>query len=323
MKAGRKGGVAASTTAQHHRDQRGVASRNKDAMRSMTVVQAGGQAGGSDQREALFNGGAIGVFSDVMVQEHEVTLVRGILLEIDGECLNFGGILGPPCLDGTELYERHVRKWLDNHPVLRKCEVRFSGRWVHCILRFAKPVEIRSDRQRELWKTLIRAVQRSLPTDPEAPSLLAMTRPIGSVNSKTGRGVELLRAGDPVTVVEVLQFGEDLTRRAFATTAQILFGTTTVSPCPICREEESILRCNSSHYRTTNPKITNRGSCYHCGRVTLADMIGLVLKGREDSSTVEQDEHGADGAARAVVAEKVSERDQGSSHNPAEGRGGQ
>jgi hypothetical protein len=281
------------------------------------------KAGGSDQREALYNAGAVGVFGDVMVQEHEVTLVRGILLEIDGECLNFEGILGPPCLDGKELYERHVRGWLDNHPVLRKCEVRFSGRWVHCVLRFAKPVEIGSDRQREHWKALIRAVQRSLPTDPEAPSLLAMTRPIGSVNSKTGRQVELLRAGESVTESEVLQFAADLSVRGFATATQIFFGTTDVSPCPICREPDSTLHCTASRFRTTNPKIGNRGSCYYCGRVTLADVLGLVLKGRGESSEGDGDDQAAENTAYPGAAEEVSDRDQAPLTNPAESQRGE
>lgn len=275
-----------------------------------------------DKREALFNGGAVGAVTDVMVQEHEITIVRGILLEIDGECLNFGGLLGPPCLDGNDLYERHVRGWLDNHPVLRKCEVRFSGRWVHCILWLAKPVQIKKDRHREHWKTIIRAVQRSLPTDPNAPSLLAMTRPIGSVNSKTGRHVEVLREGEPVTETEVLQFAEDLAYRAMATTAQILFGTTSVSPCPLCGEVDSTLHCTASQYRTANPKITNRGTCYHCGRVTLDALLGLVLKGRVKSGEGADNERAEDGAARTVIAEDFSDRGNRFT-SPAEGQGGE
>lgn len=277
----------------------------------------------SDQREALFNGGAVGTAKDVMVQEHELTLVRGILLEIDGECLNFEGLLGPPCLDGKDLYERHVRGWLDNHPVLRKCEVRFSGRWVHCILQFAKPVEIKRDRHREHWKTIIRAVQRSLPTDPEAPSLLAMTRPIGSVNSKMGRRVELLREGEPVTQAEVLQFAEDLACRAMSTAAQILFGTTSISPCPLCSEVDSTLHCAASQYRTTNPKIANRGTCYHCGRVTLDALLGLVLKGRVKSGEGADNERAEDDAARTGTAENVSDRGEVLFTSPAEGQGGE
>jgi hypothetical protein len=230
----------------------------------------------------LFNSGAVGNFREVMVQQHEVTLIRGILIEIDGECLRVGKIIDKMPVDGFELYERYVRGWLENHPLLSKAEVRFSGRWVHCILRFDTPVQIKSDRRRELWDTVIRAVQRSLPSDPEAPSLLAMTRPLGSVNSKTGRQVELIKEGEPVTELEVLHFGEELTRRGFATVTQILFGATTVSPCPCCCKVDSTLHAAAPLYRTNDPGVTNRGTCYGCGKVTLTKLVDLVLKGRNE-----------------------------------------
>lgn len=254
--------------------------------------------GASDQREALFNAGAVGTAQAIMVQQHEVTLVRGILLEIDGECLRFhGSVLDLACADGYELYEQHVRGWLDNHPVLRKAEVRFSGRWVHCILWLDRPIEIRSDRRRELWDAVILAVQRALPSDPEAPSLLAMTRPIGSTNSKTGRQVELLRCGEPVTEVEVLNLAEDLSRRGFATAMQILLGSTTVSPCPVCLADDSSLHGSAPRYGTSTPDVTSRGWCYHCGKVPLATLISKIVKGRGEDER-DDDAH-AEGAACA------------------------
>jgi len=237
--------------------------------------------GAADQREALFNAGAVGTFRHVMVRNHEVTHIRAILIEIDGECLQIGNVIEKMPADGFELYERHVRGWLDNHALLRKAEVRFSGRWLHCILWFDTPVEIQSDRRRELWGGIVKAVQRSLPSDPEAPRLLAMTRPIGSVNSKTGRRVELIKAGEPVSETEVLNFADELTRRGFSTVSQILFGSTEVSPCPICRKEDSTLSAVAPNRYSTNPAISFRGSCYHCGKVDLASVIELVLKGRE------------------------------------------
>lgn len=271
------------------------------AAAATTAVVRGPQSGGgrgpkpgaADQREALFNGGAVGTFKEVMVQHHEVTLLRGILIEIDGECLRVGNVIEAMPVDGFNLYELHVRGWLDNHPVLRKAEVRFSGRWLHCILRFDTPIEIKSDRRRELWDTVVAAVQRALPSDPAAPSLLAMTRPVGSVNSKSGRQVELIKAGQPVTEQEVLNFADDLTRRGFATITQILFGSTTVSPCPFCREEDSTLSGAAPRYRTSDPKIINRGSCYHCGKVTLVALIDLVLKGREDGQAPKEGDSNA------------------------------
>jgi hypothetical protein len=254
---------------------------SKKGAKPQVTTPAPKNNGSADQREALFNARATGTFRDVMVREYEVTSIHGILLEIDGECLRIGKIIDAMPADGFELYKRHVKSWLDNHPVLRKAEVRFSGRWIHCILWFDTPVEIKSDRQRELWKAVIEAVQRSLPTDPEAPSLLAMTRPIGSVNSKTGRPVKLIKAGEAVTEAELLNFADDLARRGFATITQILFGSVSVSPCPFCLEEGSTLQAVSSRYRTTDPSISNRGSCYHCGKLSLGFVMDAVLKGRD------------------------------------------
>jgi len=241
--------------------------------------------GASDQREALFNAGAVGTFKEIMVQTHEVTRLPAILIDLDIECLRVGKVIAEAPTDGHDLYEKYVRGWLDNHPVLRKCEVLFTGRGLHCVLRFDKPVEIKSDRRRDMWNTIIRAVQRSLPSDPAAPSLLAMTRPVGSTNSKNGRQVELLRAGEPVTEPEVLQLAEDLTCRGFATFTQILFGSSNVSPCPICRKSDSTLYGIAPNYRTTDPQIARRGSCYHCGKVMLVSLIDLVLKGRDDEDS--------------------------------------
>ncbi len=284
--------------------------------------RSGPKPGAADQREALFNGGAVGTFKEVMVRHHEVTLLRGILLELDGECLRVGNVIEAMPADGFELYERHVHGWLDNHPVLRKAEVRFSGRWLHCILRFDTPVEIKSDRQRELWEAVVVAVQRALPSDPEAPTLLAMTRPVGSVNSKTGRKVELIKPGEPVTEQEVFNFVDDLAQRGFATVTQILFGSTTVSPCPFCREEDSTLSGTAPRYRTSDPRIINRGSCYYCGKVALNDLISLVLKGREkEQASTESDTHSTESVAIDSVA-GGSDHDDCPFSIPAEGQGG-
>lgn len=297
-----------------------------DAAAGATSLQGGSsrsaKPGAADQREALFNSGAVGTFKEVMVRHHEVALLRGILIEIDGECLRVGNVIESMPTDGFELYERHVRGWLDNHPTLRKAEVRFSGRWLHCILWLDTPIEIKSDRRRELWDEVVVAVQRALPSDPEAPALLAMTRPVGSVNSKTGRKVELIKPGEPVTEREVFNFVDDLTQRGFATVTQILFGSTIVSPCPFCREEESSLSGTAPRYRTSDPKIINRGSCYHCGKVPLNDLIGLVLKGREKEKASTESDSDVTEPADTDSAANDSQHDDCPFSIPADGQGG-
>ena len=78
-----------------------------------------------------------------------------ILSDLDIGGLRVGKVIAEAPTDGHDLYEKYVRGWLDNHPVLRKCEVLFTGRGLHCVLRFDKPVEIKSDRRRDMWNTII------------------------------------------------------------------------------------------------------------------------------------------------------------------------
>ena len=144
-----------------------------------------------------------------------------------------------------------------------------------------------------------------------------MTRPVGSINSKTGRQVELIKPGEPVTELEVLHFAEDLTRRGFSTVTQILFGTTTVSPCPICQEEDSTLHAAAPLDRTKDPHITSRGSCYHCGKVTLTTLVDLVLQGREEDA---HDEVADVAAVAPAIGDDIDDQDC-PFHVPADGHG--
>lgn len=239
----------------------------------------GGIQPAGDQREALFNAGRIGTAKEIAVTVAEVTRLNGILLELDIECLRVGPVLKKACRDGHELFAEVGRTWFGNHPLFSKAEVRFSGRGLHGILWLASPIVFDSPRKRELWQQVIRAVQRALPTDPAAPDLLGMTRPIGSINSKTGRHVERLRAGEPVTEAEILSFCDDLHRRGMATVMTVLFGSTTVCPCPKCGDPEQSLAAVSTA-RTTAANVGNRGRCYECGNVTLTDLLELVFHGR-------------------------------------------
>jgi hypothetical protein len=232
-----------------------------------------------DQREALFNGGRIGTASEIAVTVQEATALRGILLEIDLECLRVGPVIKKPLRDGRELFAEVGRTWFHYHPLLRKAEVRFSGRGLHLILWLDKPIQLDSEQKRELWRHVIRAVQRALPTDPAAPDVLAMTRPVGAVNTKNGRRVETLREGQPVSEDEILQFCDDLHHRGMATVLKVLFGSESVCPCPKCGDPEQTLAPVASQ-RSSAREISNRGRCYQCGSVSLVEVIGFVLAGR-------------------------------------------
>src|SRR5205823_4305741 len=84
----------------------------------------------------------------------------------------------------ARFYRQIVAPWLERHPVLMDAEVLCSGRGLHVIPWFANPVEFSTDAERRRWSGIIKAVQAVLPTDPSAPGLTALSRPVGSTNGK-------------------------------------------------------------------------------------------------------------------------------------------
>jgi hypothetical protein len=129
---------------------------------------------------------------------------------------------------------------LGRHPVLAAAEVRDTGRGVHALIHLDPPVVFTTTGERDKWAAAVEVVQRVLPTDPDAPGLTALTRPVGSINSKTGRAVSVLKTGTPVAPAEVLALAEDVRRTPFRTIVGIVFGPQT-SPCPICRKPDTRL----------------------------------------------------------------------------------
>src|SRR5205814_1567754 len=117
------------------------------------------------------------------------------------------------------------------------------------------------------WSGIVKVIQTALPTDPNAPGITAVSRAIGSVNSKSGATVRLLRAGKPVPVDAILELFGQLRDRPFRTVSQILLGTHRVSPCPICRKPGSALGV-----------LDRVGVCYgQCGKVNLDRLYDAFL----------------------------------------------
>src|SRR5262249_52176114 len=154
-------------------------------------------------------------------------------------------------------YEELVEPWLSRHPVFRKAEVRDSGRGLHVLILFDRPVEFATQGERQLWAGVVKVVQRLLPTDPGCPGITALTRPVGSVNSKNGKKVRRLKKGRPVDPREVLALYEQARAAPFRTVAS-LFGAERVSPCPVCKAEGSALVV-----------LDHTGKCYQCGKVRI------------------------------------------------------
>src|SRR5262249_3691153 len=114
-------------------------------------------------------------------------------------------------------------------------------------------------------------VQRSLPADPRAPGITALTRALGSINGKNGRVVELLKEGEPVSPEEIRHFAKAVSQAPFRTIAGILLGAERVDCCPLC-QQQSLTVCDRD------------GRCYECGKVRLDQLLDLIFIGREAES---------------------------------------
>jgi hypothetical protein len=223
-----------------------------------------------DHREQLCNSGEIGPIEQVSLPLAAITSLRGILLDFDPdrfrrELLPYGGLASP-----DKFFVQLIRNMLAHHEVLNKAEVRSSGRGLHVIIRFRAPIEFPTEAERSRWAAIVKVIQRLLPTDPDCPGITALTRPLGSINSKNGATVRRLRKGVPVPADEVLALFEVARTSPFRTLAKILFGSDRVTPCPVCRGDDSRLDA-----------LDGQGRCYgHCGKVQLGRLFDVFLESR-------------------------------------------
>jgi hypothetical protein len=219
----------------------------------------------NDVREQLANQRQTGTFAEVQLPQARITALHGILLDFDPGLYEHGNPLFPPAADPRAFFEQ-IAPVLDRHPLARHAEVRVSGSGLHVIVRLGPPVELATDADQRRWAALVKAVQCSLPADPGAPGITALTRPVGSVNSKNGAVVELLRAGKPVEPGEVEAFVARLGEAPFREVVTVLCGGDRVTPCPACRAEGSRLDV-----------LDRVGLCYSCGEVKLAQVLDGVF----------------------------------------------
>ncbi|MBP3956854.1 hypothetical protein J8F10_16400 [Gemmata sp. G18] len=220
-----------------------------------------------DEREQIVNLRESGPIEAVSLPEDLVTTVCGMMCDIDTKLLApelLGSDSASPALG---LYEDHVRTWLDRDPVLRCAEVRFSGSGLHVLVWFKPAVELRDTGDRQRWRGMIKAVQSCLPTDPTAPALTALTRPIGSVNGKNQQAVARLREGTPVPTETFRALYERVRDKPFATVATLLYGSERVTPCPVCGADGRTLLASAKG-----------GHCYGgCGSVKLHQLMATVM----------------------------------------------
>jgi hypothetical protein len=167
-----------------------------------------------------------------------------------------------------KFYKAIVSNWLRRNPVLNRAEVRKSGTGLHIILWLDSPVEFQNEGERRRWSAMVRGIQRILPTDPNCPGITALTRPIGSVNSKNKAAVCEVRKGEPIPAEDIIKLFEQIRLSPFRTIAEILYGTDRVTPCPNCGHEDSRLDV-----------LDHIGLCYgNCGKVRIGQLLDGVYK---------------------------------------------
>ncbi len=220
-----------------------------------------------DLREALFNHGSTGPARMIQLPLENITSLSGIVIDLDPGLLHPDNPLFPPAAEPADFHKK-IRPVLDRHPLAMHAEVRASGTGLHLIVRLGPPVELTSNGEQKYWDAIVKAVQRSLPADLNAPGITALTRAIGSLNSKNGRPVERLAAGRPVRPAEVVDFVEQLSRASFRTIGRILLGADRVEVCPRCQNSALTL-------------YDHRGQCYRCGLLSLDDLFDAIYMGAE------------------------------------------
>jgi len=220
-----------------------------------------------DLREQLFNSGAVGLITEVSFPEANVTQLNAIMTDIDPKMFNDQIADEATKADPQRFYEYVVRPMLERHPVLAKAQVRASGSGLHVLLHMNPPVVFRSESERSMWSSIVKVIQRILPSDPNAPGITILTRPLGSINSKTGRVVKLLAPGEPVAPDEVMALFNTVREAPVGTIQRIMLGDERISPCPICQKEGSSLSA------------MDRGArCYGCGKVSLSQVYDVFLQ---------------------------------------------
>jgi hypothetical protein len=224
-----------------------------------------------DLREQPYNGREIGPFERVQLPTDLITSVDGIVYDIDLHLFRTDSPVQVMIASRRKFYRTTLKPMLDRHPALAGAEVRDTGRGVHAIVWFDAPVVFNSDGERRRWAGIVQVVQAALPIDPDQPGITALTRPLGSINGKTGREVKCLTRGTPVPVADVLQLFQQMVQSPFRTLMGILLGADRVSPCPVCRVEGTSLAA-----------LDQVGRCYgSCGNVKLEQLYDVFLAPRK------------------------------------------
>jgi len=225
------------------------------------------QSAGVDLREQLFNDGLTGPAGMIQLPTERITRLLAFMYDFDPKLLIPENPFFPPANEPRRFYEG-IKAVLDRHPLARHAKILCSGTGLHAIVQLQPPLELGSAADQQKWATLIRAAQCSLPADPNASGITSLTRAVGSINSKNGAHVEVLKPGVPIEPRVVEEFVQQLVKAPFRTVAMVLLGDDRVLPCPVCRGGRSRLDV-----------LDQFGKCYaRCGKVALSQIFDCVFK---------------------------------------------
>ena len=216
----------------------------------------------NDERESLVNDRRRGTKYEITPKVEEVAAIHGFMNDLDCKMLD-PAVVGEGCVESAAaFYDQHVRHWLDHDPVLSKAEVRDSGHGLHVLLWLDEPIIV-ADGEARQWDDIARGICNALPGDPNLNGIIALTRPIGAVNTKYNppREVRLLRPGQPVSRAEILDLNQRVTMQPARLWMRLFFGGERVDPCPLCGKESLVV---AGYWQCR---------CYGCGRVNAASLV--------------------------------------------------
>ncbi len=220
--------------------------------------------GANDERESLVNGRDCGPANRIATTVDEVASIHAFMSDLDCKILD-PAVVGEECIQSpAALYEQHVRHWLDRDPALAKAQVRDSGYGLHVLLILDEPIICSGDDARH-WDKIARGLRNVLPGDPRLNGIIALTRPVGAMNTKQEphREVKLLRPGKSVTQAEILDLNQRVSTAPARLWMRLFFGDERASPCPLCRDTSTTLGVSGNW----------QVQCYECGRVDAAALV--------------------------------------------------
>lgn len=216
----------------------------------------------NDERESLVNDRRRGTKYEITPRVVEVTSIHAFMNDLDCKILD-PAVVGEECVESAAaLYDQHARFWLERDPVLSKAEVRDSGHGLHILLWLDEPIIV-GDGEAQMWHAISRGICTALPGDPNLNGIIALTRPVGAMNTKQDphREVKVLRPGRPVTRAEILDLNRRLSDQPAHLWMRLFFDGERVEPCPLC-SKESLGIAGDWKCR-----------CYGCGWVDAASLV--------------------------------------------------